>query len=361
VRQLLTILLLALSTLAFASFEGPDARFLMVPVQFVVVNGNYDASVVYLRKAGETVGSFKGQKSMRLKMEFDSEYQLDFTKPGYITKSVKVSTLVPPERKKLGFESYKIGVRLFKQYDGVNIVVYNQAVASIRYLPELDEFSYDTDYTKSILSLLTATEEILEQKARDEVEAGRKTPVGKTNTLEKSDGKAQFQAPESVDYAPMMPLITLPLPRFLYPVMAAPMKTLDGRWPMETVEDTAHVATGYGGEDPTAETGLNEGEDLPPTGNAEGGEESHVGVQPVSSGLDVEVELSVLPKGHSIEVSRIREKRRTITVLHIHEGGKTREYKRIEYDWGETYYFMDRSLTISEHLFNYLIRQKQMD
>lgn len=355
--RFLAFITLWLSTFCFASGGVADTRFLEVPVQFVVVNGNYDASVVYIRKAGETIGSFKGQKNMRLKMEYDSEYQLDFTKPGYITKSVKVTTAVPPERKSMGFESYKIGVRLFKQYDGVNIVVYNQPVASIRYLPELDEFSYDTDYTKSILSLLSATEEILEKKAREEAEAGRSNQTGKANAVASSEQPALSAAPEAMDFAPVIPPAALPLSPFSLPVRAVPQMTMEGRWPLESTEDSLGAAAVDGGEEPSSGSDFNGGADAGLNGGGEDGADKNTATQPAGGGFDVEDEMSVLPRGHSIQVNRIREKRRTITVLHILDGGKTREYKRIEYDWGGTYYFMDKHLTISEHLFNYLIGQ----
>ena len=111
--------------------------------------------------------------------------------PLALLEKIEVNTEVAEEHGKQGFEPYKIGVRLFKQYEGVNIVVYNQPVALIKYLADLDAFNYDVDYTKSILSVLTETEKILELKAAEE-RAQLKANISKSSNIildEKSDDK----------------------------------------------------------------------------------------------------------------------------------------------------------------------------
>jgi hypothetical protein len=160
-----------------------------------------------------------------------------------------------------------------------------------------------------------------------------------------------------MDFAPVIPPAALPLPPFSLPVRAVPQMTMEGRWPLESTEDSLGAAAVDGGEEPSSGSDFNGGADAGLNGDGEDGADKNTATQPAGGGFDVEDEMSVLPRGHSIQVNRIREKRRTITVLHILDGGKTREYKRIEYDWGGTYYFMDKHLTISEHLFNYLIGQ----
>ena len=112
-------------------FVHTASAAIIIPVQFVVVNGTYELSVVTVKKNGESVYTIPGEKNLRLRLELNSDYILAFSSPGYITKLIHINTNVPAERIKIGFDPYKIGVRLFKQYQGVNTVVYNQPVAFI--------------------------------------------------------------------------------------------------------------------------------------------------------------------------------------------------------------------------------------
>ncbi|MFN3875549.1 MAG: hypothetical protein ACK4L7_06520, partial [Flavobacteriales bacterium] len=83
-----------------------------------------------------------------------------------------------PEAVAKGFTPFEFAVSLFKQYDDLNMVVFNQPVGMIRYNADAGDFDYDTDYTKSIQSQL--------QSAVDEVEKKQK--------LEAEQAKAQAKA-----------------------------------------------------------------------------------------------------------------------------------------------------------------------
>ena len=134
----------------------------------MIENGTLDQTVVKVMKEGHVISSSPGKANFKLKLDFDKNYLISFSKEGFITKSIAVNTQLPQERISKPVEPYKIGVKLFKQYEGINIVVYNQPVAKIHFNPMLDEFDYDTDYTKSILSKLNETEKQLEKKAAEE-------------------------------------------------------------------------------------------------------------------------------------------------------------------------------------------------
>jgi hypothetical protein len=62
-------------------------------------------------------------------------------------------------------------LKYFKQYAGVNTVIYNQPVGKIRFNDVLNEFDYDTDYTKSIQSEITKADEALKAKAKGRAKA----------------------------------------------------------------------------------------------------------------------------------------------------------------------------------------------
>lgn len=102
-------------------------------------------------------------------LEYDCEYVFSYLKDGYVTKKVEVNTYVPKENS-LEFEPFKFDVEIFKQYEGVNTVIYNQSVGKIKFNDVLNEFDYDTDYTKSIQSELARIEELLKMKAKEEAE-----------------------------------------------------------------------------------------------------------------------------------------------------------------------------------------------
>ncbi|MBL7923234.1 MAG: hypothetical protein JNL88_03460 [Bacteroidia bacterium] len=356
IRAVYTLFFLLLLHGAVAQ-HAPGSRYFSVPVQFVVVNGDFDESVVYMRRGGETVATFKGQHNMKLRLEYDTEYRIDFTKPGYITKSIRVDTKVPADRRKQGFDPYKIGVRLFKQYDGVNIVIYNQPVAFIRYLAEIDEFGYDTDYTKSILSQLKETEEILEKKAREErmVSKQDKSPEQREQpAISIPAGRPSF---ETMLAAEPMPLRSLPLPFLHAEVMAAPRPVNLSALPVLPEEQATVPHPPQQGDDPQAGSDPLQGVDQHGSGSGDDGREIRdTGLR--TSG-DSDRSPGVLLPEYTLhtEVEKIVEHNRVITVLRIREGEHTREYRSIQYTWGGLFYFMDDSYPVSEHLFQYLTRQ----
>ncbi|MBK9639215.1 MAG: hypothetical protein IPO63_15995 [Bacteroidetes bacterium] len=353
-RYLIIILLIFASLEGNSQFSG-GVRYLPMPVQFVVVNGDFDQTIVYLRRGGETVGAFKGQKNMNMRLEYNAEYQLDFTKPGYITKSIHVNTTVPEERRKYGFDSYKIGVRLFKQYEGVNIVIYNQPVASIKYLSELDEIGYDTDYTRSILSLLTQTEEILEQKAKDEVLAQKEAEREKK--LQKPTPKEGALAPSPTVNEKNVVAIDSPIPT---PPIAESkeedsFKQMVNDLPVNGGDDPNPNNKPVTGSDPTVGIDVQTGTEKMQPGKGEDGNDFWKVEKSVSTGVESKPLILLTPDTISRSIERIVEPNRVITLLRVKEGDQVKEYRSVTYSWGGQYYFMDKDYSISEQLFNHLI------
>jgi chemotaxis protein histidine kinase CheA len=149
-RLKISLLILTLLLTADASFG--QNNYLEVPVKLDIESGSMDGVLVKVKKDGKDAFTQSGSSKMRLKLDFDKRYTLIFTKDGYVTKTIEFNTDAPAERIKDGFEPYAIGVKLFKQESEKHLVAYNQAVGIIRYDPVLDEFNFDTDYSKSILS-----------------------------------------------------------------------------------------------------------------------------------------------------------------------------------------------------------------
>lgn len=110
-----------------------------------------------------------------LDLALNANYVISFERDGFVSKKLSFNTHVPADAVANGFTPFDFAVSLFKQYDDVNIVVFNQPVGVIRYEPGMGDFDYDTDYTKSIQSQLQEVMAQVEKKQREEQqrEAGK--------------------------------------------------------------------------------------------------------------------------------------------------------------------------------------------
>ena len=126
-----------------------------VLIKFEVNSGNLQDTRITLSENGSVIETISPAKSKNVtQLKFDKDYVLSFEKPGYITKRVAVNTKnVPEEIKGINLD-FDFAVEIFEQYEGLNTVVFNQPVARWFYDAQEDEFTYDTDYTKSIRSAL---------------------------------------------------------------------------------------------------------------------------------------------------------------------------------------------------------------
>jgi hypothetical protein len=360
---------------------------LQLPVDFMIENGNFQQTVVTVKKDGATIFTVPGKTYLKIRLEFNNDYVLSFSKPGYITKMIAVNTAVPPERMAQSFEPYKIGVKLFRQYDGVNIVVFNQPVARIHFNPSIDDFDYDVDYTKSILSILKQTEEELMVKAAEErsVNSGsmvvqRQESISDDQHTSTSSGQMTEQRikPSS----PSLPQKQLSIgdpPITKDPVLSNPNPDIDpkpapalipgedpGNKPVRAAEED-HVTPGVrsaneekieggnasGSSDPRntsdniAESERNNvsrisslGDDLLEGGKATGDIE-HPGEKSISK---------------DIYTSRrfvLEEPNRTITTIKISKGVSIAEYRKVDYKWGGVFYFQDGTYAISRNIFHW--------
>ncbi len=143
-------------------------RFFKVVVTFKVDDGSVNgASAVVIKNGGSGI-TIPGQSRFDIDLDFNAEYVISFSKPGYITKKIAISTKIPEDRVKQDVEPVSFTVVLLKQYEGVNIVVFNQPVGHWYFNKKIDDFDFDTDYTKSIQSALDDAETALRQKKAEE-------------------------------------------------------------------------------------------------------------------------------------------------------------------------------------------------
>lgn len=139
-----------------------------------VEGGGTDGGQVVVYRNGEKHRTLSSNLSkFSLELEVGQDFVLSFEKDGYVTKKISFNTRAPAAAAANGFTPFDFAVSLFKQYDGVNTVVFNQPVGMIRFSPALDDFDYDTDYTKSIQSALQAVEEQVAVKQAEEKSGGK--------------------------------------------------------------------------------------------------------------------------------------------------------------------------------------------
>ncbi len=341
--QVIIIITLLISTSLHAQIG------LEVPVKVDVENGNMDDVFIKLMKNGKTIFSQSSTSRLKLRLNFNSNYTILFSKPGYITKSVEFDTKAPADHIADGFDPYKIGVKLFKQYDGVNITVYNQPVGKIHFDKDLDEFNYDTDYSKSILSNLKETEEKLAARAEEEKRTGE--------TAISVEGKQVDEAapvPAPVPPVNTTSAINEPIPLTQHDPITSNTGNGD--------KDVASKIKGSGGEqtkdyfamdgsnDISASTTVNQGNDVGNASNSNQGIDPGKGKLANQNGVDMGT-MRLINEDEKITREDIVEKTRVITLIHVTRGKTTTHYRRVAYHWGGPFYFINEISNISENVF----------
>jgi hypothetical protein len=114
-----------------------------------------------------------------------------------VAKKLSFNTRVPADAATKGFTPFEFAVSLFKQYDDINIVVFNQPVGVIRYESGLGDFDYDTDYTKSIQSQLQQV--LAEVEKRQKEEAQQASADAKAKAKADADARKQAEAQAAAD------------------------------------------------------------------------------------------------------------------------------------------------------------------
>ncbi len=165
-----------------------------------VEQGSFDGKMK-VEKNGQQISKRSLEKSGKFEAELDynADYILSFYQDDYVTKKIRVNTKVPEERREEGFLPFEFQVTLFKQYEGVNTVLFNQPVGFIKYSDEVDDFDYDTDYTKSIQDQLADILKQVEEKQKEEEKEAKRLAK---EEKKKEEPKEEEPAPPPPDPEP---------------------------------------------------------------------------------------------------------------------------------------------------------------
>ncbi|MBK7964072.1 MAG: hypothetical protein IPK10_01270 [Bacteroidetes bacterium] len=349
-------------------------NFLEIPVKLEIEKGNMSDVVIKVKKEGKDAFTQSGASKMRFKLDFNKKYTLIFTKPGYISKTIEVNTKAPSGRISAGFDPYKIGVKLFLQ-NQENMVIYNQAVAQIKFDQNLDEFNFETDYSKSILSAVTRDEEG-EKQAEDTASAASTSPSTQSGS---DEGMIPVTASTSTTLGDVQENAKSTEATEINPALAANHQANEELPPTGT--------TNVGNEPPPSGT-VNSGDEQPPKGSVNGGDtppptqsgngdqdqlnaptyaaskdSKGGGILPASGSENnspaITVNSSAEAPGDGPQYSEsenitredIVERNRIITKIKVTKNGVETEYSRVNYSWGGRYFFKNNVMSISETLF----------
>ncbi len=383
------ILLLCIGT--HVSVVAQDTKnFLEIPVKLEVEKGDLNDVVIKVRKDGKDAFTQSGASKMRFKLDFSRKYTLIFTKPGYITKTIEVNTNAPATRISQGFEPYKIGVKLFKQSDDDHKVVYNQPVARIKFDENLDEFNFDTDYSKSILSAMQGKKDKNSEELQtgvtvdptpetpatasagtDPVPAIAGTFTASTETTPATPsavtGKDETPEPSPVNHEKEASTASTAQEQAA-PKPAAPVAEKETPSTAQVIagEEQSHTARPVSGEEetttktekstskhqPIAE--VSENSERPKVqGIPISGTDTNPVSQTITGGNDTPTPEGFIPESEHITREDIVEKNRVIVLVRITQGAKVTQYSKVQYNWGGRYFFKDNSTSITETAFAY--------
>lgn len=161
------ILVLLLYSVTLAA----QSNSFVITGKFKIDGGSNSDAKIVVEKDGQKVRTVPGDARFTIEMDYQAVYLISFVKEGYVTKKLRFDTHVPESRIEYGFEPFDFTIELFEQYEGVNTVVFNQPVGKIAYSEVIDEFDYDTDYTKSIQTQIEQTMQQVEEKKEEKLQA----------------------------------------------------------------------------------------------------------------------------------------------------------------------------------------------
>ncbi|GAB4377311.1 MAG: hypothetical protein Kow0075_05650 [Salibacteraceae bacterium] len=164
----LWITILIVAALGGQSIHAQDNKFI-IEGKIKIEGGSANGTKIVIEKDGRRVKTIDASSRFEIPLDFQAVYIVSFEKEGYVTKKLRFDTHVPEERIEYGFMPFTFTVELFEQFDDVNMVVFNQPVGKIAYSELIDEFDYDTDYTKSIQTRIDQAMEEVEQAREEKV------------------------------------------------------------------------------------------------------------------------------------------------------------------------------------------------
>ncbi|MPQ46115.1 hypothetical protein GCQ56_03750 [Marinifilum sp. N1E240] len=144
--------------------------------KIIIEHGTLENTIITIYKNAEKADAKMIENSGKFNydLEFGNDYIFEFSKEGFVTKKVSISTFVPIEvlSRDSQFPPFKFKISLFPAYKGLDLSIFDQPMGMIMYDKELDDFDYDRDYDSQIRDAIKRAEEEARKRAA-ELEAQR--------------------------------------------------------------------------------------------------------------------------------------------------------------------------------------------
>lgn len=172
---------------------------LWISAQSLVINGNIvinenspEGARIIISKNGEKLDEqiLAKKGHFDLKLALGADYKITFERAGYITKIVSVNTEVPQEivESNPNFPPVKLIINLLPTVEGVDLSVFDQPIAILAYNHELDDFTFDKEYSDKIRNRVAQTEQEIKRKFAARGAAARELELKFAELVSKGQG-----------------------------------------------------------------------------------------------------------------------------------------------------------------------------
>jgi flagellar biosynthesis GTPase FlhF len=260
-----------------------------------------------------------GLTKFSVDLDLNASYIISFEKDGFVSKKLSFNTHVPATLPPHGFLPFDFSVSLFKQYDDMNMVVFNQPVGVIRYEAAKGDFDYDTDYTKSIQSQLQQALAEVEQKRKEEArnasaEAKRKAAEEREQARAEAEARKKAEAVAREEQARAEELRREEEKRKAEARAEPTPEPVAAPVPRERANGHPHLAKSSANNETRRMATAVEGWEAPPTFGLQ--------QEPVVR------EEELLVQSNKVE-----------TVIRLERAGVLTEYRRVSHKWGGVFFF----------------------
>lgn len=193
-RILLSFLLtLLIGSWGFGQDEIKDRwKAFKVYGKFNIYDGGRAYSRITLMQNDEIIVEnipHKGGK-FEYELEFDYDYVLIFSKRGYVSKKVYVSTYVPADVIKIDnrFPALKFDITLYPKVAGIDYSLFEDPISAILYDKSIDDFDYDKEYNEEMEARVNEIESQVREKLKSntDIDIIEKEPEIETVEREKA-------------------------------------------------------------------------------------------------------------------------------------------------------------------------------
>lgn len=167
---LIALLISGITLYSWGQNDPPQIKFDAKITSVEKQGSKLNVVKVFISEGGTLFDSTVTQHGrMFYQLDTGKIYKIEFTKSGYVSKHLVISTIDAPEKIKKN-SKLKVEVSLFKAEEGLNVdFLKTKPIGVARYDYMKGKLQWDRDYTRSIIEqIITATLENYNQKHPEE-------------------------------------------------------------------------------------------------------------------------------------------------------------------------------------------------